>query len=24
MAFAEIKVVCNQCYFEIKDRNQRD
>lgn len=24
MAFADIKVVCNQCYFEIKDRNQRD
>jgi len=24
MAFANIKVVCNQCYFEIKERNQKD
>ena len=23
-AFANIKVVCNQCYFEIKERNQTD
>jgi hypothetical protein len=24
MVFANIKVVCNQCYFEIKERNQTD
>jgi len=23
MAFAQIKVVCDQCYFEIKERNQK-
>lgn len=22
MTFAKIKVVCNQCYIEIKERNQ--
>lgn len=22
MAFADIKVVCNECYFEIKERNK--